>query len=69
VSQETEERTREMKKLHQQIKAKIGKANEMYKARAKTKQEPPRGLVWLYLRKERFPSRRKNKLMPNQGPS
>jgi len=34
VSYEAEERAKEMKKLHQQIRAKIEKTNEMYKARA-----------------------------------
>lgn len=67
VSYEAEERAKEMKKLHQQIRAKIEKVNEMYKARAnKNRKAPlfkPGDLVWLHMRKERFPSRRRN----NQG--
>ena len=64
----TEERAKEMKKLHQKIRAKIEKTNEMYKARANKDRKAitfkPGDLVWLHLIKERFPLRRKNKLMP-----
>jgi len=65
VNYEAEEKVREMKKLQQQIRAKIEKTNEMYKARANKHRKAitfkPRDLLWLYLRKERFPLRRKNK--------
>ena len=73
VSHEVEERAREMKKLHQQIRAKIKKTNEMFKARAKKHCKgltfKPRDLVWLHLRKERFLSQWRKKLMPKgDGP-
>jgi len=72
VSCVAKETVRDMKKLHQQIRANIEKTNEMYKARAnkhcKAITFKPRDLVRLHLRKERFPSRR-NKLMPRgDGP-
>ena len=67
VSFEAKARAKEMKKLHEQVRAQIEKVNEQYKQRAN--KNHPRlefksgDLVWLHLRKERFPSRRKNKLM------
>jgi len=68
VSYEVKERAKEMKKLHQQIRAKIEKTNEIYKVRAnkhcKALTFKPRDFVWLHLRKEGFPLRRRNKLMP-----
>ena len=56
-----------MKKLHEQVRAQIEMVNEKYKQKA-NKNRPhlefkPSDLVWLYLRKERFPLRKKNKLM------
>lgn len=62
-----------MKKLHQQVKAIIDKVSEAFKAITyKNIQETlydPRDLVWVHLKKERCPSRRKNKLMPRRdGP-
>jgi len=66
VNYEVEEREKEMKKLHQQIRAKIEKTNDIYKTSNKHHKGPhlqARGLVWLHLRKERYPSRRINKLM------
>jgi len=56
-----------MKKLNEKIRAQIGKANVVYMEKAnkhkKHMEFSPCVLVWLHLRKERFPSRRKNKLM------
>jgi len=67
VSFEAETRAKEMRRLHDQIKNQIEKTNEAYKARANKHRKPlefqPGDLVWLHFRKERFPSRRKNKLM------
>ena len=62
-----------MKKLHQQIWAKVKKEHEMYKGRAnkhcKAITFKHRDLVQIHLRKETFPSKRKNKLMPrSDGP-
>nr|XP_043611666.1 uncharacterized protein LOC122583313 [Erigeron canadensis] len=68
TSIETEARAKEIKKIHQQVKARIEKTNADYKVRAnkhrKQSSFAPGDLVWVHLRKERFPSRRKNKLMP-----
>jgi len=67
VSFEAEKGAKEMKKLHEHIRAHIEKVNEAYKIKAnKNKKgvEYQRGdLAWLHLRKERFPTRRKSKLM------
>jgi len=67
VSFQAETGAKEMKKLHEQIRNQIEKTNEAYKAKAnkhrKSLEFKPEDLVWLHLRKERFPSRRKNKLM------
>ena len=56
-----------MKKLHEQVRSQIKKVNEQYKAKANKNcvhiEFQPGDLVWLHLRKERFPSRRKSKLM------
>ena len=56
-----------MKKLYKQIRAQIEKVNASYKDKADKHRKPmvfnPGDLVWLHLMKERFPSRRKNKLM------
>ena len=60
-----------MKRLHEQIRNHIEKTNAAYKARANKHRKKlefyPGDLVWLYLRKERFPSRRKNKLISRGG--
>ena len=67
VSSEVEVRAKEMKKLHEQVRAQIEKMNEPYKQKANKKcphlEFKPSDLVLLHLRKERFPSRTKNKLM------
>ena len=61
-----EKRAKEMKKLHEQIKAHIEKVNEACKMQANKNRKgidyQPGDLVWLHLRKERFPTRRKSKL-------
>ena len=55
-----------MKKFHKQVRNHIEKANVAYKASAnkhrKQMEFNPGDLVWLHLRKEWFPSRKKNKL-------
>jgi len=67
VSFETKARAKEMKKHHDQIRSQIEKTNEVYKAKANKHRKQfefqPGDLVWLYLKKERFPSKRKDKLM------
>jgi len=66
-------RAKEMKKLHGQIRAHIEKVNEAYKAKANKNRKgveyQPRDPVWLCLRKERFPTRRKSKLMSREDGS
>ena len=62
-----------MVKLHKLVRERIEKINEMYKKNANkghTRRAFEVGdLVWVHLRKERFPGKRKNKLMPRaEGP-
>jgi len=62
-----------MLKLHSQVRARIEKVNERYKTLANRHRKQHNfkvgDLVWLHLRKERFPNLRKNKLMPRtEGP-
>ena len=67
ISFEVETGAKELKKLHEQISAQIETTNEAYKAKGNKNRKQlefkPGDLVWLHLRKDRFPSRRKNKLM------
>ena len=72
VHKDAESKLKSMLKLHEQVQERIKAVNEAYKLRSKNKK--PRvfkegDLVWVHLRKERFPSKRKNKLMPRaDGP-
>jgi len=63
----TKARAKEMKRLHGKIRWHIEKANAAYKAKAKKHCKHLKfnqgSLDWLHLRKERFPSKTKNKLM------
>jgi len=56
-----------MKKLHKQLKVRIEKSNLSYQTHANKHKKnivfQPRDLVWIHLRKERFSSKRKSKLM------
>ena len=56
-----------MKKLHEQIRAYIEKVNKADKGQAnKNKREveyQPGDLIWIHLRKEKFHTRRKSKLI------
>jgi len=64
VSFEAETRAKEMKKIHEHIRSQIERTNEAYKSKHRKQLEfKPGDLVWLHLRKERFPLRRNNKLM------
>lgn len=73
VHRDAREQAESMVKLHKQIRTNIEKANESYKKKA-NKRRPqrlfePGDLVWVHLRKERFPGKRKHKLMPRaEGP-
>ena len=57
-----------MLKLHEQVKLNIIKANERYSKKANKKiqqRELQEGdLVWIHIRKDRFPKYRQNKLLP-----
>jgi len=73
VSFEAEQRAKEMKRLYEQIRAHIEKVNKAYKTKANQNRKgmefQPGDLVWLHLRKERFPTRRNSKLMARRdGP-
>ncbi|XP_021767609.1 uncharacterized protein LOC110731999 [Chenopodium quinoa] len=63
-----------MMKIHKEVRKNIEKANEIYKKQANKRVKNVRSfevgdLVWIYMRKERFPNQRKNKLMPRaEGP-
>ena len=64
---EATKRVQEIQELHKKIKGKIEQSNASYQAQAnKHKRQVifnPGDLVWVHLRKERFPSKRKSKLM------
>ena len=66
-------RVEEIQKLHEMVESKIEKANASYQAQASKHKKKvvfyPGDLVWVHLRKERFHSKRKSKLMPQaDGP-
>ena len=55
--------------IHKEVRAQIEKANKHYKEQAdqrvkKTHKFDVGDLVWVHLRKQRFPKERKHKLMP-----
>lgn len=65
-SSEAKDRVHEIQSIHEYVKAKIEKMNEKIKTRVdkghKIIDFKPGDLVWIHLRKERFPSKRKSKL-------
>jgi len=70
---EASKRVDEIKRFHEQAKLKIEKSNASYQAQANKHKKrvvfQPGDMVWIHLRKERFPSKRKSKLMPRtDGP-
>lgn len=73
VHKDANDKLKAMMKLHQQVREKIESVNEVYKQKS-NKHRKPRvfqegDLVWVHMRKERFPNKRKNKLMPRaEGP-
>ena len=72
-SGDAKERVKEIKKLHEQIRGSILKKNEKYSKQANKHRKPVAfkegDLVWIHLRKERFPNKRSSKLMPQaDGP-
>jgi len=63
----------EIQELHAKVRERIQKSNEQAKSYANKKRREAHfqaeDLVWIHLRKERFPSKRKSKLMPrSDGP-
>jgi len=72
-SWEAEKRAKEIKYLHAQVQERNEKSNNQAMHQAnKHKREvhfQPGDLVWIHMRKERFPSKRKSKIMPrSDGP-
>ena len=65
---EASKQVEEIKCLHEQVKLKIENSNASYQAPAnKHKQKvifQVGDLIWIHFWKERFPSKRKSKLMP-----
>jgi len=73
LSVEADKGVEEIKHLHERVKLRIEKSNASYQAQPNKHKRrvvfQPRDLVWVHLRKERFPSKRKSKLMPRaDGP-
>ena len=72
-SWEAEKREKEIQELHTKVRERIEKSNEQAKQQAnkhrKDAQFQPGDLVWIHLRKERFPRKRKSKHIPrSDGP-
>jgi len=70
---EANKRVKEIQDLHKKVQEQIEKANERYQNQANKNQKQaifkPGDLVWVHLRKERFPPKRKSKLFPRtDGP-
>jgi len=66
-SADAEQRVKKIQQLHEKVQAQIEKSNLSYSALANKHRRPrvfqPGDLVWIHLRKERFPAQRKTKLM------
>ena len=72
-SADAEQRVKEIQHLHEKVRVRIRKSNLSYSTQAnKHRRErvfQPGDLVWIHLRKERFPAQRKTKLIPRaNGP-
>ena len=72
-SWEAEKRVKEIQELHAQVRARIERVNDQTKDRVNKHRKKvhfePGDLVWIHLRKERFPSKRRSKLLPrSDGP-
>jgi hypothetical protein len=70
---EASKRASYVKKIHEKTKEAIAKRSKYYAAWANKHRKKvtfePRDLVWVHLRKDRFPEKRKSKLMPRgDGP-
>ena len=70
-SWEAEKRAKEIKDLHAQVRERIEKSNAQAMQQAnKHKKEvhfQQGNLVWIHMRNERFPSKRKSKIMPRSN--
>jgi len=72
-SADAEQRANEIKKLHEQIRGRIEKQNSRYKTQRDKHRKlhtfKEGDLVWIHLRKERFPNKQNAKLSPRaDGP-
>jgi len=72
-SWEAEKRAKEIKDLHTQVRERIEKVNsqvmQQVNKHKKGVQFQPGDLLWIHMRKERFPSKRRSKIMPRfDGP-
>ena len=69
-SWEAEKRSKEIQDLHSHIRERLEKSNAHAMSQAnkhkKNVQYQPGDLVWIHLRKECFPSKRKSKLIPGR---
>ena len=67
-SGEVDERAKVVKKIHEQVRDKILKQTEKYKKKENKHRKKvvfkEGDLVWIHLRKERFPNRRFVKIQP-----
>jgi len=73
MSTEANKRVKEIQELHMKIQAQIEKSNEQYRSQANKHRKQALfqsgDLVWVHLRKERFRTKRKSKLIPRaDGP-
>ncbi|KAL6529609.1 hypothetical protein OROGR_015232 [Orobanche gracilis] len=73
VHKDAESKLKSMMNLHKQVRERIQEINQAYREKSskhrKTRLFEVGDLVWINLRKERFPSKRRNKLMPRaEGP-
>ena len=73
MSTEASKRAKEIQELHKKIQGQIEKSNEHYRSQINKHWKQvlfqSRDSVWVHLRKEQFPSKRKSKLMPRaEGP-
>ncbi|KAL2223824.1 UNVERIFIED_CONTAM: Transposon Ty3-I Gag-Pol polyprotein, partial [Sesamum indicum] len=73
VNMDGKKRAEFVKQIHEKVKSNIERMTQQYMNRANKGRKrvifEPGDLVWLHLRKERFPDKRKSKLMPRgDGP-
>ena len=68
LSADAEQRVAEIQRLHEKVWARIEKSNLEYSVQdnkhRRQRAFQPGDLIWIHLRKERFPTKRKTKLIP-----